>query len=356
MTPELLPCRSAPAWARALRAWYRRHRRAMPWRGTRDPYRVWVSEIMLQQTQVATATPFYQRFLERFPTLESLATASEPAVLSAWSGLGYYRRARHLRDAARIVVRDHGGRVPEDPRDFGALPGVGRYTTGAVLSICFDRPLAVLDGNVARVLSRVAALPANVKTSRGARALWAIADALVPMRDPGDWNQALMELGAVVCTARAPRCEVCPLRSHCRARSLGRVEDYPPPVPRRARVALRRAVAWIVRDGRVLVTPRRGTLLEGLWEPPGVDLEPGVTARAALGRELRRLGVQARLAPAEIHLRHTITHRDIEVRLWSGEGDAKRSSSLKWIDPERPSVAVTALTRKALEGVRRRRT
>jgi len=321
----------------------------MPWRGTRDPYRVWVSEVMLQQTQVTTATPFYQRFIERFPTLASLARAGEPAVLAAWSGLGYYRRARHLRDAARIVVREHGGRVPDDPQAFGELPGVGRYTTGAVLSICFDRPLAVLDGNVARVLSRVHALRENVKTSRGARALWAVADALVPMRDPGDWNQALMELGAVVCTPRAPRCAACPLRTHCRARALGRVDEFPAPTPRRARVVVRRAVAWIERRGRLLVARRRGRLLDGLWEPPGVDLARGTNARAALAAELRRLGVRARLSPTDCRVRHTITHRDVVVEVWRGGASAAaRSAGLAWIDPDRPAVAITALARKAI--------
>src|SRR5262249_1707276 len=144
---------------RRLLGWYRRHRRALPWRATRDPYRIWLSEVMLQQTQVATATPYYHVFLERFPTLAVLARAREPEVLAAWAGLGYYRRARSLHEAARVVVREHGGRVPDDPEAFARLPGVGRYTTGAVLSMAFDRPLPVLDGNVARVLARLTARP-----------------------------------------------------------------------------------------------------------------------------------------------------------------------------------------------------
>src|SRR6185503_20273858 len=195
---------------RRLLAWYDRHGRDMPWRRTREPYPVWLSEIMLQQTQVATARPYYERFLKRFPTLDALADARPAEVLSAWSGLGYYRRARHLHEAVRRVRRDHGGRVPDDPEAFGALPGVGRYTTAAVLSICFDRPLAVLDGNVARVLSRLYALHESVRDPRGARRLWERAQALVPARNPGDWNQAVMELGAVICTPRAPRCGACP--------------------------------------------------------------------------------------------------------------------------------------------------
>src|SRR3989442_4471956 len=178
---------------RRLRAWYRSHARPLPWRGTRDPYRIWVSEAMLQQTRVATVHSYYRAFLARFPTLESLARARPDHVLASWSGLGYYRRARHLHEAARLVVRDHAGRVPRDPAAFGRLPGVGRYTTGAVLSLAFDRPLAVLDGNVARVLSRLFALRASARDPRGARRLWALADALVPTRGAGEWNQALME-------------------------------------------------------------------------------------------------------------------------------------------------------------------
>jgi A/G-specific adenine glycosylase len=191
----------------------------MPWRRTRDPYRIWVSETMLQQTQVATATPFYQRFLRRFPTLRALAGSREADVLATWSGLGYYRRARHLHEAARLVVRDHGGRVPHDPDAFARLPGVGRYTKGAVMSLAFDHALPVLDGNVARVLSRVHALPVSIRDPRGARALWEIAESIMPARAPGEWNQALMELGAVLCTPRSPRCAECPF-----ARIAGRTQ------------------------------------------------------------------------------------------------------------------------------------
>ncbi|MGH7729627.1 MAG: A/G-specific adenine glycosylase, partial [Candidatus Eiseniibacteriota bacterium] len=239
MAPDPRPV----ALHRRLLAWYDRHRRDMPWRRTRDPYPVWLSEVMLQQTQVATARPYYEAFLARFPSLDALARATPDQVLAAWAGLGYYRRARHLHEAARTVVREHRGRVPDDPVAFRALPGVGRYTTGAVLSICFDRPLAVLDGNVARVLSRLYALPAAIRDPRGARRLWALADSLVPMRRPGDWNQAMMELGATICTPRSPACARCPVRALCRARSLGRVDRYPPAVKRRTPQAIRRAVA-----------------------------------------------------------------------------------------------------------------
>ncbi len=346
---------------RRLLAWYDRHGRDMPWRRTRDPYPVWLSEVMLQQTQVATARPYYQAFLARFPTLASLARARATDVLAAWAGLGYYRRARHLHEAARLVVREHGGLVPDDPVAFGALPGVGRYTTGAVLSICFDRPLAVLDGNVARVLARLDALPAAIRDPRGARRLWALAQALVPMRRPGDWNQAMMELGATICTPRAPACGRCPVRAHCRARALGRVAEFPPPGKRRAPETVRRAVALIERRGQVLMERREGALLAGLWEPPGVELADGASPRGVLQAALAALGLRARVSHTGRTVHHTITHRAISVEVWRGtlEGRAPRTARVRWVDPRGQSVPLTALARKLtrpdeLEGRERR--
>ena len=350
---------------RRLLAWYRRHRRPMPWRGIRDPYRIWLSEVMLQQTQVATATPYYQSFLRRFPTLRSLARTSEDRVLAAWAGLGYYRRARHLLDAARLVVRDHGGTVPSDSETFGRLPGVGRYTTGAVLSIAFDRPLPALDGNVARVLSRLVARPWSVRDPRGARALWALAGSLVPEAAPGDWNQAVMELGAVVCTPRAPRCGDCPIAASCRAHALGQETRFPPAPARRPVERTRRALAIVEHEGRVLVARRHEPPLVGLWEPPGVDLAgPGArpAVRAALSRSLAALGVRARLAPTGIVLKHRITHREIEVELWRGvllpgpraghAGAGVSNHTLRWEHGSPPRVAHTAIARRAIAACR----
>ena len=349
-------------WRRPLLAWYRRHRRDLPWRSTRDPYRVWVSEIMLQQTRVDVVRPYYHAFLRRFPTIATLATARESQVLVAWSGLGYYRRARHLLAAARIVAGEHGGRVPSDPEAFGRLPGVGRYTLGAVLSIAFDHPSAALDGNVARVLSRWLALSVSIRDPRAARRLWALADTLVPMRGAGDWNQALMELGATICTPRRPRCEGCPVKTWCRARNLGRPEAFPATPARRETERIRRAVVMIERGGRVLMTRRRGALLDGLWEPPGVELSPRASARRALSSALRRLGVGARLEPTPQRVRHTITHRVIDVEVWRGvqkggpqpsrssrassSARIPRARALRFVDPGRPSVPLTALASK----------
>jgi A/G-specific adenine glycosylase len=350
MPPELLdlsPHGARPAAAvlrRRLLDWYRAGARDLPWRRSRDPYRVWVSEVMLQQTTVAAVTPYYARFLERFPNLEALARARPADVLAAWAGLGYYRRARALHDAARIVVREHEGQVPAETETFAALPGVGRYTTGAVLSICFDRPLAALDGNVARVLSRLYALDVTIRNSRGAARLWDLASSLVPMRRPGEWNQALMELGATICTPRTPKCEECPVRAQCRAFALGRMHELPPFPKRRARVRLRRAVALIERRGRVLMIRREGRLLAGLWEPPGVDLERGEEAAPSLRRALSRLGVRARLEAIDAEVRHVITHRTIDVEVWRGSvEDRPRERNLRWIDPAGTRDALTAL-------------
>ena len=343
--------RDATALRRAVLQWYRRNARALPWRRTRDPYRVWVSEVMLQQTQVATAQPYYERFVARFPTVRALARAPIDRVLAAWSGLGYYRRARHLHEAAGIVVREHAGAVPSEPRAFGALPGVGRYTVGAVLSISFGVPLPVLDGNVARVFSRIAARPWSVRRPADARALWEMAETLLDQGSPGDWNQALMELGATVCTPRAPRCEACPLRRFCRAYAAGRQEDLPPAAPRRASVRLARAVARVERDGRVLMVRKSGPLLDGLWEPPGVDLDRRVSAERSLARALAALGLRGTLVATPVCIRHTITHRSIEARVWRLQPRRplpRAGAQFRWVAPGERDVALSALARRVL--------
>jgi A/G-specific adenine glycosylase len=339
----------AAALRRRLLAWYRCRRRDLPWRRTRDPYRIWVSEIMLQQTQVATATPYYQTFVERFPDVRALARAPIEDVLDAWAGLGYYRRARHLHAAAGIVVREHGGEVPRDPEAFAELPGIGRYSTGAVLSIGFDTPLPVLDGNVARVLSRVFTVDAAIRDPAGAKRLWSLADSLVPRRGAGDWNQALMELGATHCTPSSPDCAACPLSRLCRAHGQGRVAEFPPVPPRRAPVCVQLAVARIEHRGRVLVVRRDSRLLEGLWEAPSV--EAGTRFANAIEQRLEELGVSARLQSRPGRFVHRLTHREFRVRLFCGslEGRASRGGTIRWIEPGRPPVPLTGLGRRVLE-------
>ncbi len=331
----------------------------MPWRESRDAYRIWVSEIMLQQTQVSTATPYYLRFMVRFPDVAKLAAAPIDDVLAAWAGLGYYRRARMLHEAARAVVREHAGVVPLERAAFAALPGVGRYTVGAVLSISAGQALPVLDGNVARVISRWTALPLAVKRPADVKALWALAEGLMPPAaagrraiHPGDWNQALMELGATICKPRAPACERCPVQSHCRAYALRRVQEFPPIAERRAQEQVSRAVVLIERAGRVLVTRREGTLLDGLWEPPGVELVgDSPNAAAALRARLRELGVRARLTDTGERVKHTITHRAIEVEVWRGTPlvPVPRRVALRWAEPGSRELALTALGRHLVD-------
>jgi A/G-specific adenine glycosylase len=209
----------AQAFRRSLLVWYGRHRRPLPWRRTRDPYAILVSEIMLQQTQVARVTEYWTRFLDRYPTAEDLASAKASAVRESWDGLGYYARARNLQAACRQVVCDHGGELPRELERLRRLPGIGPYTAAAVASIAFGADVGAVDTNVARVLGRVFRVRGATKSSRRLRRVWRLAQALVPTGRAGDWNQALMDLGATVCTARAPRCEACPVASVCRSRA-----------------------------------------------------------------------------------------------------------------------------------------
>ena len=303
---------------RALLAWYRRERRDLPWRRTRDPWAIWVSEVMLQQTRVETVIPYYERFMERFPTPAALADADADELMQRWAGLGYYSRARNLKAAAGQVVREHGGRVPDELAALRALPGVGRYTAGALASIAFDRPAPVVDGNVARVLARLFALELDVASPAGQRRLWAEAEALAQGPAPGELNQALMELGALVCTPRAPRCPSCPLRSRCRALGTGRVEALPLKAPKASPRAVESVAALLLRGPRALAVRRPPSgLLGGLWELPGGELAAGEAALGGLERALReRVG----LAPLRVErlgeVTHGFTHRTLRLHVY----------------------------------------
>ena len=250
-----------------LLAWYDATRRDLPWRRTRDPYAIWVSEVMLQQTQVAAVLPYWERFLARFPTPAALAEADEDAVLAAWSGLGYYRRVRHLREGARQVVERHGGSVPPSLDALRALPGIGPYTAGAIASIAFGCEEPVLDGNVRRVLARWTA----DKGEGGDARFWTLARTLVAGPRPGDWNQALMELGAAVCTPVAPDCARCPVAASCRAHATGAPEDFPRARPRKPSRTVRVEVALIEREGAVLLERGGAGPLRGKWDLPAVE-------------------------------------------------------------------------------------
>jgi A/G-specific adenine glycosylase len=308
--------------ARALRArllrWYAKAHRNLPWRETRDPYAIWISESMLQQTRVETVIPYYERFLERFPDVQALATASLSDVLGEWAGLGYYSRARNLRAAAVAIVERFGGRVPSEVDELLSLPGVGRYTAGAVASIAFDRPAPVLDGNVIRVLARLLELREDVAKPAVRERLWAEATALARGARPGDLNQALMELGATLCTPRAPRCDACPLRGDCAGFAKGDPESLPRKAPKPAPRPVRAVAARIERRGRALLVQRPAQgLLGGLWELPGGELAGDEKPELALRRALReRVGLEFASARPVGSVDHVFTHRRLELVLF----------------------------------------
>jgi A/G-specific adenine glycosylase len=269
---------STSALTHSLLAWFRAERRILPWRETRTPYRVWVSETMLQQTQVATVVPYFERWMNNFPNLEALASAPQETVLKAWEGLGYYRRARLLHQGARVVVAEHDGVIPDTYTELLELPGIGPYTAAAIASLAFGERVLAVDGNVKRVASRLFCLPGVVQP----RAVHAVLEPHLPEKEAGDFNEALMELGATVCTPRVPRCEACPIRDYCQAFQRNQVARFPEPVPRKkvphhfryALVAEKNGALWLRRRGE-------SEMLGGLWgfvlseaEPEGVKLEP----------------------------------------------------------------------------------
>ena len=266
-----------------LVAWYARSKRDLPWRRrSHDPYAIWVSEIMLQQTTVAAAIPFYERWMERFPTVQALASAPLDDVLKHWAGLGYYARARNLHRGAQTVVEKFGGQIPSDPKEILALPGIGRYTAGAILSIAFEQNEPILDANVMRVLSRVFLVPGDPKTSRDTQTeLWRLALALIPSGRASDFNQAMMELGALVCSTKAPACHSCPVNSVCQARAMGDPTAYPQfSGEKKWRSAEDVSVAIRDTHGRILIVQRpiESSLWGGLWELPRVTRLPDEAA------------------------------------------------------------------------------
>jgi len=302
--------------------------------------------------------PYFQRFMEQYPDVACLARAGEEEVLACWSGLGYYRRARNLHRGAQEVVSRHDGRVPRDPRELRALPGVGRYTAGAIASIAFDLPEPVLDGNIRRVLTRVLALNADrVGRSRERRELWQAAGELAGGRRPGEANQALMELGALVCTSKSPRCGSCPWSRDCRARIAGHPEDYPAMAPKPAPRAVRVAVAWLTRGPRLLLErPRDGNPLRGTWDLPAIEIDAAASPIDALRAKLGGRGLDVALGKSVASLRHSIMNRRLTLEVYAGRlsrGRVSRLSDLCWIDPARLATkAVSGATRKVTSAVR----
>lgn len=354
--------------ARRLLRWYEVNRRDFPWRKDRDPYRVWISEVMLQQTRAETVVPYYERFLERFPTVHVLAASSIEDVLALWSGLGYYRRARNLHAAAQQVVTA-GGCFPETVEGLRELPGIGAYTAAAVASIAFGVAVPVVDGNVERVVSRLQAYGGDPKSSAGRRRILEhVAENLLEENSPGRSNQAVMELGATVCTSRRPRCQECPLNVDCRARMAGEPERYPVPRGRRQVERVRRAVVVVKateRSGAVLLVRRPETAgqLAGIWELPSVDARAGqrLEDREEIAQALgRRYGGEWTVGSSLGKVRHAITTRAFEVEIFEADLDpgevaeAANGHVAGWFElSQLGELPISSLVTKVLERIGR---
>ncbi len=337
--------KGAASLRRALLAFYRKRGRDLPWRKTRDPYAIWVSEVMLQQTQVQTVAPRFADFMSRFPDVEALASAQETTVCEAWAGLGYYRRARHLHRAARTIVAELHGEIPSGEAGLRKLPGIGAYTAAAIASIAFSAKTPAVDGNLLRVLARVFVLPGRADDPALLRAVHAQARRLVDCPQPGDINQALMDLGATLCHVENPTCRDCPLRRFCRASRAGTPTAYPGKKVRTTRQSLRVAFAWIDRDGALLLEQRAlDGLWPGLWELPSAS---GARAKQALAE---RLGQE--LGPPLSRISHDLTHRRVSASVYRARAKT-RPPGRWWRDPL--AAPLSSLARKAILATMQRR-
>lgn len=320
-----MPAQLPPAALRKLQShlleWFAKHRRELPWRASRDPYSIWVAEVMLQQTRIAAVIPYYEKFLTRFPDFAALAAAPQPEVLKYWSGLGYYSRARNLHAAAKKIVAQHSSQFPRDLENALALPGIGAYTAAAVLSIAYDVPLSVLDGNVARVLARITAMRGELRAPKNWSTLAATAQELLVPVQASDWNQALMELGEVVCTPKSPACLACPVVHECRAYALGITGEIPEPRRKRATVHVKIAAAVLLdTQGRTLLVRDPGdhddVLFSRMWQFPAVAVKKNARAELqAHVRETLKLAKNLKLEKVG-EARHGVTFRDITLEAY----------------------------------------
>ncbi|MCB8920747.1 MAG: A/G-specific adenine glycosylase [Ardenticatenaceae bacterium] len=327
-----------------LLAWWDAGHADLPWRSSHDPYAIWVSEIMLQQTQIATVIPYYERWMSHFPTIAALAAASLDEVLKLWEGLGYYGRARNLHAAAQTVMTEWGGELPQTAADLQKLKGIGRYTAGAIASIAFDEPVPVLDGNVIRVLTRLTDYDGDVTTTAVKKHLWQLAAEQVPNTRPGDYNQALMELGQQICIPAKPACLLCPLSAHCQARQRGTQLERPVKPPRK-NTPHYDVVAGVIwqngergENGRFLIAQRPLTgLLGGLWEFPGGKQEPGESLPATLIREIQEeLAIEIKVGELLTSIKHAYTHFRITLHAFhasyvTGEPQHLGVSNHAWV-------------------------
>jgi A/G-specific adenine glycosylase len=333
------PCFSAAerqALRRRLLAWYGATARDLPWRRSRDPYRVWISEVMLQQTQVATVREYFQRFVEALPDVHRLAAADEQKVLRLWEGLGYYRRARQLHAAAKQIVAEYGGQFPQDETELQNLPGIGRYTAGAIASIAFDRRAAILEANTIRLLARLIGYEGDPTRADGQRLLWQVAEEVLPQKHVAQFNQALMELGSLVCTPSEPKCGRCPLCSLCAAYAAGKQHQIPPAKARQTYTQLREAAVIVTKNRRVLV--RQCTTAErwaGLWDFPRFPIaavDPLVAREEIMAKVAEQTGITCEPGPLLKTIRHGVTRFRITLDCYCAEyvaGQVHRSSGVR---------------------------
>lgn len=337
---------------RRLVEWFHCQKRDLPWRRDRDPYKIWVSEVMLQQTRVETVLPYYLRFVERFPTVEALAAAEEADVLKLWEGLGYYSRARNLLRGARQVMEEFGGVLPDDPEQLARIKGIGPYTAGAILSIAYGRPVPAVDGNVLRVLSRLLLVEEDIQKPGNRRLFTELAAQLVCPDDPSAFNQGLMELGALVCTPRAPKCLLCPVREDCRAYAAGRERELPIKGKRKA-IPTVDMVAAVVRRGATVYVYRRpeGGLLGGLWAFPDGERHAHEAWEAAVERILReRYGLAVAVGGPLLDVVHTFSHCRWNLRVFhcvwrAGDGTAPEG---RWIEEGELETLVFPVSHKKI--------
>lgn len=319
--------------------WFRANRRDLPWRKNYEPYQVWISEIMLQQTQVKTVLPYFERWMQRFPCVEDLAKADLQDVLKLWEGLGYYSRARNLHKASKMIVEEFGGHLPREVDELLKIPGIGPYTAGAIASIAFEEDAPVLDGNVIRVLSRLADFEGVVNSNKPA--FWEAAEYVIPSGEARDFNQGMMEFGALMCTPKKPSCDTCPLRSECRAYERGTVLERPVKVVRKKTEKIQVAVGILFdEEGRVYVQrrPEKG-LMGGLWEFPGGKVEAGESIEDALRRELKEeMGVSVENVEDFMRLKHAYTRFQVDLRAYTARVSANSMVNTelehKWVKSE----------------------
>jgi len=325
-----------PTWA--LLNWYEKNKRDLPWRKTKDPYKIWLSEVMLQQTQVRTVIPYYQRWLERLPTIQDIAVASEHKVLKLWEGLGYYNRCHNFQKAAQLVCMQYNGKVPDQPEPFLKLPGVGPYILSAVMSIAFKRVLPVVDGNVLRVVSRYIELWDDIRKSATQKKVYQMLLDLICKNNPGDFNQAVMELGALVCTPKNPTCLSCPLKKTCQAKEKGSVGSLPVRTRKKKIPLYKVALAVILKNDKFLIQKRPTSgHLAGMWEFPGGKLEADESTEQAVTRECHEeLDVSVKIIRKLKKVKHAYTHFKIELnificRLSSSTVKARQNQPIRWI-------------------------